>query len=55
LINFNNDKINIVQVKDLADLSQKALDYFIDSVHETLDKQSTFYLAVSGGKTPHNF
>jgi 6-phosphogluconolactonase len=55
LISLNNDKLNIVQVKDLQDLSQKALEYFVNSVHQTLEQNENYYLAISGGKTPHDF
>jgi 6-phosphogluconolactonase len=55
MIKMNNEKLRIIQVKDLNELSQKVLELFVNSVHETLKEQDTFYLAISGGKTPHDF
>lgn len=52
---LNDEKLKIIHVKDLQDLSRKAIDLFTDSVQNVLKQQDTFYLAISGGKTPHDF
>jgi len=52
---LNSEKLKIVEIRDSRELAQKALELFIDSVHETLKSKKVFYLAISGGKTPHDF
>jgi len=52
---MNSEKLNIIQAADLNELSQKALEFFVNFVRASLRWQDKFYLAVSGGKTPHHF
>ncbi len=52
---LNSKQIKIVQAENLPQLSQKALELFIDSVNQTLKKQDIFHFAISGGKTPADF
>jgi 6-phosphogluconolactonase len=52
---LNSKQIKIVRADDLQQLSQKTLELFVDTVNQTLKKQSVFHLAVSGGKTPSEF
>lgn len=51
----NNDKINIVDVKDFEELAAKSLDIFADSAKQAVDEKNVFHVAISGGKTPRRF
>jgi len=55
MITLNNEKLKIVQVKDLQELSQKMVELFANVLQETLKRQDIFYLAISGGKTPRDY
>ncbi|OQA01420.1 MAG: 6-phosphogluconolactonase [Planctomycetes bacterium ADurb.Bin401] len=52
---LNNDKLAIVEVRDSAAIAEKALDFFVQQVQDTLKNNDIFYLAISGGKTPEAF
>ncbi len=52
---LNSKHIKIVKAENLRQLSQKTLELFVDTVHQTLKKKNAFNLAISGGKTPADF
>ena len=51
----NNDKINVVDVKDFEELAGKAFEVFADSAQNAVDEKDVFHVAISGGKTPRRF
>ena len=51
----NNDRINIVDVKDFEELAGKAVEVFAGSAQNAVDEKDVFHVAISGGKTPRRF
>lgn len=52
---LNSENFAIAEVKDSKELAQKALEFFVKHVQDTLKDKDVFYLAISGGKTPRPF
>ncbi len=50
-----NGKLNIVRAENGGQLAHRALEVFIQTAREAIDKRGVFYVAISGGNTPGMF